>query len=283
MTAVDEAGRFAGRVAVITGAGGGVGRATAARLAAEGAAVAVADIRYAAARDTVDQITALGGAAQAFETDVSSESSVAALMSDTVAAYGRLDILHNNAAALGAETYGRDLDLLSLDIEVWNRTMEVNARGVVLGCKHAIPFLRTAGGGSIVNTVSIAGLHGGDDHAAYGSSKATIMAFTKYVASMYGPDSIRCNAVAPGLVMSDTAKAALNQAQLDEFAIERALPWPSDPEDIAAAVLWLSSSEARCITGQTIVIDSGILARRPRDILAGWSRYLAEGAGAVHG
>jgi NAD(P)-dependent dehydrogenase (short-subunit alcohol dehydrogenase family) len=276
-------GRFAGRVAIVTGSGGGVGRATAARLAAEGAAVAVADIRLEAAEQTVAGIQAVGGRAIAVATDVSSESAVKSLVDVTVQTYGRLDILHNNAAALTADIYGRDLDLVDLDVDVWNTMMEVNARGAMLGCKYAVPHLRAAGGGSIVNTVSVAGLHGGDDHAAYGSSKATVMALTKYVASMYGRYSIRCNAVAPGLVLSETARAALSQPQLDEFAIERSLPWASDPEDIAAAVLWLSSDEARCITGQTIVIDSGIMARRPRDILADWSRHMAKTAEAGSG
>jgi NAD(P)-dependent dehydrogenase (short-subunit alcohol dehydrogenase family) len=157
--------------------------------------------------------------------------------------------------------------------------MSVNTTGVVLGCKHAIPVMRASGGGAIVNTVSVAALHGGDDHAAYGSSKAAVVALTRYVASMYGPDRIRCNAVAPGLILSETALAVLGPEELAEFAIERALPWAAEPEDIAAVVVWLAGEESRCITGQTVVADSGIMSRRPRDILKGWERHVVERIG----
>jgi NAD(P)-dependent dehydrogenase (short-subunit alcohol dehydrogenase family) len=268
--------RFVGRCAVVTGAGAGVGRATALRLAAEGAAVVVADIAAEAARGTVDLISQAGGEAVDQVTDVSDEESVRAMVARAVETYGRLDILHNNAAALSADVYGRDLGVVELDLQVWNRAMAVNAGGVLLGCKHAVPAMRASGGGSIVSTVSVAAFHGGDDHAAYGSSKATVTALTRYVASMYGRDAIRCNAVAPGLIMSQTARAALSEEQLAEFAIERALPWAAEPEDIAAVVTWLCSEEARGITGQTIVVDSGILSRRPRDVMAAWGEYLAE-------
>jgi len=280
MTTIATTGRFEGRVGIVTGAGSGVGRATALRLAAEGGSVVVADVRGDAAAETVALIESAGGRALAVTTDVRSEEAVRAMVAAAVDRFGRLDILHNNAAALGPDVYGRDLDIEHLDLEVWEQTLAVNARGVFLSVKHAIAPMRASGGGSIVNTISVAALHGGDDHASYGSSKATIMAFTRYAASAYGPDRIRCNAVAPGLILSETAKAVLSEEQLEEFRIERALPWASDPEDIAASVLWLCSDEARCITGHTLVVDSGIMARRPRDILADWddARSAAPGA-----
>ena len=267
-------GRFAGRVAVVTGAGSGVGAATARRLAAEGAAVVVADIDATTAKAGAAAIAQAGGEALAVLVDVAEEDAVRDMIARAVEAYGRLDILHNNAAALGAATYGRDVAVADLDLEVWQRTMAVNTNGVLLGCKHAVPAMRAAGGGSIVNTVSVAAFHGGDDHAAYGTSKAAIVALTRYVASMYGPDRIRANAVAPGLIMSATSKAVLSERDLAEFAVERALPWAAEPEDVAATVVWLASDEARCITGQTIVVDSGILARRPRDVLKDWDAAL---------
>jgi NAD(P)-dependent dehydrogenase (short-subunit alcohol dehydrogenase family) len=150
---------------------------------------------------------------------------------------------------------------------------------VLLGCKHAVPVMRAHGGGAIVNTASVGAMHGGDDHAAYGTSKAAVVSLTRYVASMYGPDRIRCNAVAPGLILSETAKEVLTEHQLAEFQVERALPWAAEPEDIASVVSWLLSDDARCLTGETVVVDSGILARRPRDSMAAWGRYLAESAG----
>jgi len=264
--------RFRGRVAIITGAGSGVGRATATRLAAERAEVIVVDIDESAANAVVDDISRRGGRATASTVDVSSEDEIRDLMDSTRRRFGRLDLLHNNAAALGADVYQRDLTIEDLDLAVWDRSFAVNATGVLLGCKHAVPLMRDSGGGSITNTASVAAFHGGDDHAAYGASKAAVTSITRYVASMYGPDGVRCNSVAPGLVMSETAKAVLSDTALAEFAAERALPWAAEPEDVANLVVWLGTDEARCITGQTLVIDSGLLARRPRDMIARWER-----------
>ena len=265
-------GRFAGRVAIVTGAANGVGRATAQRFAAEGAAVVVADLDADGADRVAAAISTDGRRAIGVGVDVADETAIAAMVAAAVDHFGRLDILHNNAAALGADVYPHDLAIESLSLDIWNRTLDVNATGVLLGCKHAVPAMRTSGGGAIVNTASVAALHGGDDHAAYGTSKAAVVAITRYVASMYGPDRIRCNAVAPGLIMSDTARAALSEEQLAEFAAERALPWAAEPEDIADVVAWLASDESRCVTGQTIVADSGLIVRRPRDVIARWER-----------
>jgi NAD(P)-dependent dehydrogenase (short-subunit alcohol dehydrogenase family) len=268
-------GRFDGRVAIVTGSGSGVGAATAERLAEEGASVVVADIRGDAASATVDRITSTGGVAFAVSLDVTDESAVRAMVATTVGRFGRLDLLHNNAAALGADVYGQDVQIAELELDVWNRTLAVNATGALLGIKHAVPAMRAAGGGAIVNTVSVAALHGGDDHAAYGVSKAAVVSLTRYAASMYGRDQIRCNAVAPGLIMSETSRAVLTEHDLAAFAAERALPWASEPADIADAVTWLMSDESRCITGQTIVVDSGIMVRRPRDTMAEWEAVVA--------
>jgi NAD(P)-dependent dehydrogenase (short-subunit alcohol dehydrogenase family) len=262
------------RAAIVTGGGSGVGRATAAQLAAEGAHVLVADIDAAAAEKVAAAIRAAGHVALAASADVSDEDAVHGLVELAVTEFGRLDVLHNNAAALGRDVYGRDVAVAELELEVWERTMAVNLRGVMLGCKHAVPAMRRSGGGAIVNTASVGAMHGGDDHASYGASKAAVISLTRYVASMYGPEQIRCNAVAPGLILSETAKEVLSEHQLAEFEVERALPWAADPEDIASVVCWLASDDARCITGETVVVDSGILARRPRDSMAAWERYL---------
>lgn len=282
MTDRHRQGTLVGRVAIVTGAGAGVGRATASAVAAAGGAVVVADIRIDAAAETVDAIRRDGGRAVAVEADVSDESAVRSMVAVANEQFGRLDLLHNNAAALGADVYGRDLDIESLDLDVWDRSMAVNARGPLLGIKHAVGPMREAGGGSIVNTVSVAALHGGDDHAAYGVSKAAVVALTRYAASMYGRWGIRCNAIAPGLIMSDTAKAALDERELRQYAAERALPWAAEPEDIAAIVVWLFGDDSRCVTGQTIVADSGLVVRRPRDTMRVWESALtsaAQGAG----
>jgi NAD(P)-dependent dehydrogenase (short-subunit alcohol dehydrogenase family) len=271
--------RFEGRVAIVTGGGGGVGRATALRLAAGGAKVTVTDIVADAAEASAAAVRAAGGTALAVAADVSDEPAVVEVVARTVEQFGRLDILHNNAAALG-ETHRRDRDLVDLAVDVWDTAMAVNARGVMLGCKHAVPAMLSSPGGpggAIVNTSSVSGLVGGDTNAAYGSSKAAVVAFTRYVATMYGAEGIRCNSVAPGLIMSDIAWAALSKEQLAERAAERLLPWPAEPEDIANVVCWLASDEARGITGQTLVVDSGITAHRPHHAMKRWQAVLADG------
>jgi NAD(P)-dependent dehydrogenase (short-subunit alcohol dehydrogenase family) len=265
-------GWFTGRVAIITGSGAGVGRATAKRFAAEGASVVVADISTADAEATVEMIRASGGTAEAVTADVSDEPSVVAMVAAATRRFGRLDVLHNNAALMGLA----DGDLVDLDVQVWDQKMAVNVRGVMLGCKHAVPHLRAAGGGAIVNTASISGLIGTDENAAYGSSKAAVVQLTRTVATMYGKDGIRCNAVAPGLIMTPRNQEVMSEDRLVAYAAERLLPWAAEPDDIAAVVAWLASDQARCITGQTIVVDNGTLAHRPRHAMKQWERARGE-------
>lgn len=272
-------GVLEGRVAIVTGAsmdesgGIGIGGATAQRMAREGARVVVADVKGAGARRLAESIQKSGGQALGVEVDVSRESDVARMVAAAVDTFGGLDILHNNAAALDPEVLGKDGDLLSLDVAAWERMFAVNLTGAMLGCKHAIPHMLKRGRGAIVNTSSVASLQGDLVRAAYGSSKGGLNAFTKYVASMYGKQGIRCNGVAPGLVLSATVRALFPEQAKAAMLRHHLTPYLGEPEHIAQVVVFLASDAAAFITGETLRVDGGFTAHAPttadlRDMLA---------------
>src|SRR3954452_12822491 len=195
--------RLAGRSAIVTGAAGGIGRATALCLASHGASVVVADLNADGAATTVSTIQERGGRAIAIVTDVGVESSIRSMIEQSVAEFGRLDVLHNNAAALGADLLRRDLGVDAMDLDVWNQTMKVNLAGPMLASKYAIPHMISGGGGSIINTSSGASLAGDTRLTAYGVSKGGLNTLTAYIATQYGKQGIRCNAIAPGLILTE--------------------------------------------------------------------------------
>ena len=256
--------RFAGKVAIVTGAGSGIGQATARVLAADGARVTVADVNDNAAAATVASITDAGGTARAQHCDVSDETMVAALVADTVAAYGGLDVLHNNAAALDQNR--NDQDVVTMDLATWDRVMAVNLRGPLLGCRFAIPAMLERGGGAIVNTASAAAFYGSRTLAAYGTSKAGVVALTKYVATAYGDRGIRCNAVAPGVVVPRDAQELLGGPmgdRLRRYTVSHVAGRLGYPEEIAEAVAYLASDAAAFVTGEVLRIDGGFTAHDP--------------------
>ena len=256
--------RFTGKVAIITGGGSGIGRATALLMASEGASVTVADIGEKAASAVVAEIEAAGGRARAQVVDVADAAAIEAMVADTVSVYGGLDILHNNAAALDQNRV--DQDVVTMDLETWDRVMAVNLNGPMLGCRYAIPRMLERGGGAIVNTASAAAFYGSHSLAAYGTSKAGVVALTRYVATAYGERGIRCNAVAPGVVVAREAQDALGGPmgdRLRRYSTSHLIGRLGYPEEIAASVAYLASDDAAFVTGEVLRVDGGFTAHTP--------------------
>ncbi|MGW0038134.1 SDR family NAD(P)-dependent oxidoreductase [Gordonia sp. NPDC003376] len=248
--------RLTGKVAVITGAGGGLGSAIAYRYAAEGASVALVDLQ--APRSLASSI---GATALAVECDVTDESAVADALALTADTFGSLDVVINNA---GIEGPNKPTDELSLD--EWNKVMSVNATSVFLVTKHAVPHLRKAGGGSIINVSSIYGLVGGGDIPPYHASKGAVRLMSKNDALIYAPDNIRVNSIHPGFILTEMVHRYVADSGLEFDAAAQALndahPLKTGyPDDIAWGAVYLGSDEARWVTGSELVIDGGYTAR----------------------
>lgn len=262
--------RLKDKVAIVTGAASGIGAETAAALGREGAWVVIADINLDGALRQAASMTAEGAAAAATSVDMGDPASVEALIEFAVERFGGLDILDNNAADTRLSTT-RDVGVEHTDIEVWDALMRTNLRGTMLACKYAIPKLRARGGGSIINISSGAGLTGALAPTAYGVSKAGISSLTQYVATQHGKEGIRCNAIAPGLIVTPVTAQTYAAGDFGRMMLSHHLtPRLGTPSDIAAAVVFLASDEAAFITGQTICVDGGLLAHVPyyADIVA---------------
>ena len=241
--------RFHDKIAIVTGAGSGIGRATARRLAAEGAAVTIADIDEAGAGATVELIRTDGGTARVQATDVAEPDAVERMVADTLTAYGGLDLLHNNAAAINLSR--TDQDVVTMRLETWHTSMRVNLDGVMLGCRFAIPAMLERGGGAIVNTASVAASYGSRSLAAYGTSKAGVVALTRYVATAYADRNIRVNAVAPGVVDTPLHR----QTPRDVMEGLSPMGRVSTVKDITDAVMYLT--DAATVTGDILYVDGG--------------------------
>lgn len=253
-------GRLDGRAAIVTGGAGGIGEATALALAREGASVVIVDIDGDRAEQVARAITASDGTAFSVSADLSEETEVVAAIGAAVTRYGRLDVLHNNAAMTESDFLSRDTQVTDLSLDVWERTIGVNLRSQMLMCKHAIPEMVRDGGGSIINMSSGASLKGDRTRTAYGVSKAGVNTLTMYVAASHGKEGVRVNTIAPGLIITDAVRAHLTDRMLAGLGRATLTPYVGEPADVANLVVFLSSDESRYITGQMISIDGGMSA-----------------------
>jgi NAD(P)-dependent dehydrogenase (short-subunit alcohol dehydrogenase family) len=256
--ATNENGSCAGKVAFVTGAGSGIGHATALAFAREGASVVVSDISEQNVRDTARRIEELGGRALAVACDVARSEDVKAALEETIETFGRLDVAFNNA---GVEQEPKAA--AELTEEEWDRIVAVDLRGVFLCMKYEIPLMLQRGGGAIVNTSSGAGVKGFEGQAAYVAAKHGVVGLSKAAALDYAPQNIRINAVCPGIIdtpMMDRFGGGTPEGKEKELASAAAaqpIGRAGKSEEIAAAVVWLCSDAASFATGHAMVVDGG--------------------------
>jgi NAD(P)-dependent dehydrogenase (short-subunit alcohol dehydrogenase family) len=249
-------GRLDGKVCVITGAGGGMGRDAAVLFTAEGASVCAADVNLAAAEETV---ALCSGDAFAFEVDVADEAQVGAMMRATAERFGGIDVLYNNAGISPDD----DGSVLDTSVEAWQRVQDVNTKGVFLCCKHGIPYLRERGRGSVINVASFVAILGAaTSQISYTASKGAVLSMSRELAVQFARDGIRVNALCPGPVETPLL---LNIFGDDPAALERRrVHWPTGrlakPREVVNGALFLASDESSYVTGATFLVDGGLTA-----------------------
>jgi NAD(P)-dependent dehydrogenase (short-subunit alcohol dehydrogenase family) len=252
------ADRLRGKIALITGAGAGMGREAAVLFAEEGGKIIVADIDHAAAAETVRKVEAAGGQGLAVAGDVASEADVQRMVGEGVRKFGALHILYNNAGVLWKD---RDRSVLETDEKWWDRVMAINLKSVFWVTKHGIPHLRTAGGGSIIMMGSVSALAGFTRaQDAYTAAKGALISLTKSLAIQFARDKIRCNVIHPGIVDTPLQAPYLTDAIRKEFETGIPLGRIAQPREIAYVALFLASDESSFMTGAELVVDGGFTA-----------------------
>jgi NAD(P)-dependent dehydrogenase (short-subunit alcohol dehydrogenase family) len=247
---------LAGKVAIVTGAGSGIGRASALRFAAEGASVVAADIRGAKADETVAMIESGGGVGMPFAGDVADAADTERMVATARDAFGGLDALFNNAGTIRPGT------AVQLSQDDWDLVMDVNVRSVFLGAKYAVPAMVERGGGTIVSTASVSGLAGDRASVVYSASKAAVINLTRSLAVDHARQQIRVNCICPGAIDTPPVGRMLAEPEARERAAKaHPLGRIGRPEDIAAAAVWLCSDESSWITGHALVVDGGLSAQ----------------------
>ncbi|MGG3801892.1 SDR family NAD(P)-dependent oxidoreductase [Metabacillus fastidiosus] len=252
--------RVKNKVALITGGASGIGLSAATLLAKEGAKVVIADFNIEGAKEAAQSLVKEGYEASAIFLDAGDAKSIEAAVEFTVEQYGSLTVLFNN---VGLTNLRKDLDVVNIDLDEWDRLVNVNLKSVLLGSRFAIPHMQKAGGGSIINNASMAAFASDQTRTAYGATKAGVANMTKNIATQYGKDKIRCNAVAPGLILTPAAKSNMPQEMLDIYSKFNALPYHGEADDIGYAVVFLASDESKFMTGQTLQIEGGHYLANP--------------------
>jgi NAD(P)-dependent dehydrogenase (short-subunit alcohol dehydrogenase family) len=246
-----------GKRFIVAGGATGMGAALAKRIVMEGASVVVGDINEPALKASVADLVANGGKAVAVTFDLSDNASIDRLVQRAMAEMGGIDGLAITAADLSAATLGNDRDLLRMDPAIWQRTLQVNLLGHALLMRAVIPHMTASGGGAIVTVSSAAAFYGWADNPAYAASKAGLHALVRHVARLCGKEKIRCNAVAPGLVLTEGAKVNLKQETEEAMVAAMALSRLGEADDIASTLLFLLSEESSWITGQVWSVNGG--------------------------
>jgi 3-oxoacyl-[acyl-carrier protein] reductase len=248
--------RLQGRVAIVTGGGNGIGKAYCEALAAEGAAVAVAEIDGDAAERTASSLRSSGARAVEIQTDVADEQSTARMAERTLSAFGRIDVLVNNAAVFATIPISR-VPLEQISVQEWDQVMAVNLRGIFLACKAVLPAMRQQGYGKIINISSGTALSGSPTRIHYVTSKGGVLSFTRTLAREVGQGGIRVNAIAPGSTLSEDNPSDEIVRMRQATVANRALPRVQLPADLVGAVVFFASPDSDFVTGQTLVVDGG--------------------------